>query len=120
MLFGASDESGCLILDFLKATNFISRQTVVQWVAEVKSRGDESLNKPDEISLEICLWNPRCVSEEVGHASVCYRRLERVVYKFLWQISPLIVEVQVVWDYAWPKNDLMIMNKTSNDLNLNN
>ena len=55
-------------------------------------------------------WEYMSVAEEVGHANVCYRRLERigpghrrkltlsmrVVYTFLWQISPLIVEVQVV------------------------
>ena len=43
----------------------------------------------------------------------------RVVYIFLLQISPLIVEVHLVGDYSWPKNDLMIMNETSKQNNLN-
>jgi len=43
----------------------------------------------------------------------------RLVYIFLLQISPLIVEVHLISDYSWPKNDLMIMNKISKQMNLN-
>ena len=60
--------------------------------------------------LSVVLHGFGYTTEQVGHASVCYRRLERsgpghcrkltlymrVVYIFLLQISPLIVEVHLV------------------------